>query len=152
MDRSAQKTSRDAGDKPVAEGTKDVAPQRSSAAIFRRLLRYMRPYLGIFIAGALCSVVASTTDAAFASLTKPLTDRGFSGQPMHGLWVYPLAIIGLFVVRGVFTFINSYAMSYVGNRILVALRREMFDRLITLPTAYFDDHASSSIVSRIVFE
>jgi subfamily B ATP-binding cassette protein MsbA len=97
-------------------------------------------------------VVASTTDALFAKLLKPLTDQGFSGHTDHPIWWYPVAIVLLFVIRGLFTFINSYAMSYVGNRVLSELRRRMFEKMISLPTSFFDEHASSKLVSRIVFE
>ena len=123
-----------------------------SAVIYNRLMGYVRPYWGIFALGTFCSLIASTTDALFAKLLKPLTDQGFSGHPGHALWVYPVAIVGLFLVRGVFTFSNSYAMAYVGNRVLNEMRREMFHRMVTLPTQFFDENASSKIVSRIVFE
>ncbi|MGA2550928.1 MAG: ABC transporter transmembrane domain-containing protein, partial [Burkholderiaceae bacterium] len=113
---------------------------------------YVRPYWGIFVIGTLCSLIASTTDTLFARLLKPLTDQGFSGETGHDIFFYPLAIVGLFVVRGVFTFCNSYAMAYVGNRVLNELRRQMFHKMVTLPTRFFDEHASSKIVSRIVFE
>ena len=134
--------------KPVRNRRNDV----STARIYRRLLGYAKPYTGIFIFGSICSVIASTTDAAFSALLKPLTDQGFSGQTGHPVWIYPLAIVGLFGIRGVFTFINSYAMAYIGNHVLKELRRQMFDKLITLPTRYFDEHASSTLVSRLVFE
>ena len=130
---------------------KAPVPERS-APLFRRLLGYIAPYRGIFAIGALCSVVASTTDAAFGLLLKPLVDRGFAGTTDYAIWVYPVAIVGLFLVRGVFTFLNSYAMAYIGNRVLNTLRTEMFDRLVALPTRYFDAHSSSSLVSRLVFE
>jgi subfamily B ATP-binding cassette protein MsbA len=123
-----------------------------SREIYARLLGFVRPYWGIFLIGTICSVIASTTDALFAKLLKPLTDQGFSGHTDHPIWLYPVAIVGLFVVRGLFTFINSYAMAYVGNRVLSELRRRMFDKMITLPTSFFDDNASSKLVSRIVFE
>ncbi len=122
-----------------------------SAPLLRRLLAYIKPYRGIFVVGSLCSIVASTTDGLFGALVKPLIDHGFSGAE-HDLWIYPAAIIALFVVRGVFTFLNSYAMAYIGARVLNTLRVEMFDRLVALPTRYFDAHSSSSLVSRLVFE
>ncbi len=102
--------------------------------------------------GALCSVIASTTDGAFGLLLKPLVDKGFSAQSAREIWIYPAAIVGLFIVRGVFTFLNSYAMAYIGNHVLNRLRVAMFERLVALPTRYFDEHASSSLVSRLVFE
>ena len=100
----------------------------------------------------LCSIIASTTDAAFGALLKPLVDQGFSATSGRAIWIYPAAIVGLFMLRGVFTFLNSYAMAYIGNRVLSELRSEMFQRLVALPTRYFDAHASSSLVSRLVFE
>ncbi|MEO8935578.1 MAG: lipid A export permease/ATP-binding protein MsbA [Burkholderiaceae bacterium] len=123
-----------------------------SSSLYRRLVRYLKPYRWIFLIGTLCSVIASTTDGAFGLLLKPLVDRGFSGTTDHDIWIYPAAIVGLFMVRGVFTFLNSYAMAYIGNRVLNTLRVEMFERLVALPTRYFDTHSSSSLVSRLVFE
>ncbi len=137
---------------PVDLPAESLPESLPSSVIYRRLLGYVRPYWGIFALGTLCSLVASTTDTLFARLLKPLTDQGFSGQTGHDIYFYPLAIVGLFLMRGLFTFCNSYAMSYVGNRVLNELRREMFHRMVALPTRFFDTHASSKIVSRIVFE
>jgi subfamily B ATP-binding cassette protein MsbA len=130
----------------------ELAASTRTGPLFRRLASYLKPYRGIFLLGALCSVIASTTDGAFGLLLKPLVDKGFSAQSAREIWIYPAAIVGLFVVRGVFTFLNSYAMAYIGNRVLNTLRAEMFERLVALPTRYFDAHSSSSLVSRLVFE
>ena len=129
-----------------------VAASTRTGPLFRRLAGYLRPYRGIFVLGALCSVIASTTDGAFGLLLKPLVDKGFSAQSAHEIWIYPAAIVGLFIVRGVFTFLNSYAMAYIGNRVLNTLRTQMFERMVALPTRYFDANSSSSLVSRLVFE
>ena len=125
---------------------------RAAPRLYSRLLGYIRPYRWIFVIGTLCAVIASTTDAAFGALLKPLVDHGFSTTAARDIWIYPAAIVGLFMLRGVFTFLNSYAMAYIGNRVLNELRREMFERLVALPTRYFDAHSSSSLVSRLVFE
>lgn len=132
-------------------GKPDPIASRRTGPLFRRLLRYLGPYKGIFLLGTLCSIIASATDGAFALLLKPLIDQGFSGA-QKDIWIYPAAIIGLFVIRGIFTFLNSYAMAYIGNRVLTTIRVQMFDRLVALPAPYFDAHASSTLVSRIVFE
>lgn len=143
--------------KTAASPVTGVTMPRASASprsgpLFKRLLGYIRPYRWIFLVGSLCSVIASTTDAAFGALLKPLVDRGFSASAQYPIWIYPAAIVGLFVIRGVFTFLNSYAMAYIGNRVLNTLRVEMFERLVALPTRYFDAHSSSRLVSRLVFE
>lgn len=148
-------TSPESGRSKEGEGAgaeRESAPHLPSAVIYRRLLGYVRPYWAIFLIATGCSIIASTTDTAFFALLRPLTDHGFSGHAEHHVYFYPLAIVGLFFVRGTFTFINSYAMAYVGNRVLNELRRQMFQRMVTLPTRFFDDNSSSRIVSRIVFE
>jgi subfamily B ATP-binding cassette protein MsbA len=137
--------------KPSAPRASAVIASTRTWPMFRRLAGYLKPYRGIFIIGTLCSIVASTTDSAFGLLLKPLIDKGFSGAAKD-IWVYPVAIVGLFVIRGVFTFLNSYAMAYIGNRVLSELRAQMFQRLVALPAQFFDAHSSSSLVSRIVFE
>ena len=154
-DRSpgAPLTGPDAAREPATRAPPAARPIASTRTgpLFRRLAGYLKPYRGIFVAGTLCSVIASTTDGAFGLLLKPLIDKGFAGAS-GDIWVYPAAIMGLFLVRGIFTFLNSYAMAYIGNRVLAGLRMEMFDRLVGLPASYFDAHSSSSLVSRIVFE
>ena len=126
--------------------------EMSSGAIYRRLLGYLKPHASMLIVGTLCSMIAAQTDVGMAWLMKPLTNDGFNGKATYPIWIYPVAIILLFVIRGVFTFANSYLMSYVGTRVLNELRRQMFERLVSLPTRYFDERSSSSLVSRIVFE
>ena len=145
------KSERPAASTPVAETPPKPVASTRTWPMFRRLAGYLKPYRGIFVAATLCSMIAAATDGAFGLLLKPLIDKGFSGATDE-IWIYPAAIIGLFIIRGVFTFLNSYAMAYIGNRVLSALRVEMFERLVALPAPYFDAHSSSGLVSRIVFE
>ena len=129
------------------------APSRPSGRqVFGRLLGYARPHWWLFGVATLSMVISSMTDWMFAALIKPLTDQGFSGQPGHDLWLYPAAVIAIFVVRGVFTFTSAFAMSYIGHRVLNDLRREMFDKLVALPTAFFDHTTSSQVINRLVYE
>lgn len=148
---SSSSSARVPASSPSDASSKRVASNRTGP-LFRRLLRYLGPYKAIFAVGTLCSVIASTTDGAFGLLLKPLIDQGFTGASGRDIWIYPAAIVGLFVIRGVFTFLNSYAMAYIGNRVLATLRVQMFERLVSLPAPYFDAHSSSSLVSRLVFE
>jgi len=134
---------------PTTSPAPAPAPGRK---IYARLLGYARPHLWIFVVATLCMMVSSMTDWMFAALIKPLTDQGFSGQAGHALWVYPAAVVAIFAVRGVFTFISAFAMSHIGHRVLNDLRREMFERLVILPTRYFDHTTSSHVINRLVYE
>ncbi len=124
----------------------------NSLAIYRRLLGYTRPYLRGFGLAVLGLVVAAATEPLFPALMKPLLDRGFVDKTGIELWYVPVAIIGIFVVRGAATFTSNYALAWVANKVLADMRREMFAHMLRLPAAGFEREASGLLISKIVFE
>ena len=118
---------------------------------YRRLLGYLRPYRGRFILGILGGVLFSATMASFALLAKKFGDGTFTHQdPRTIVWV-PLALIGLFILRGLGDFIQTYFMGYVGRQIVNQLRREVFRRILQLPIGYFDRSSSGALLSRLTY-
>jgi len=66
------------------------------------------------------------------------------------VWV-PLALVGLFILRGLGDFIQTYFMGYVGRQIVSQLRREVFRRILQLPIGYFDRSSSGALLSRLTY-
>ena len=58
--------------------------------------------------------------------------------------------IGLFILRGIFNFINEYSTSYLSGHLVQQIRREMFAKMLKLPAGYFSQHGSGRIMSRIM--
>ncbi len=85
------------------------------------------------------------------ALMKPLLDETFVAKNADTLVRLPLLLILLFLVRGIASFISGYGMKWVATRVVMDLRREMFDRLQTLPIHYFDNHSSGNIISKHTF-
>ena len=140
----------DAG-RPVI-GTRSAPPPGGGALrAYRRLLGYLRPYRGRFILGILGGVLFSATMASFALLAKKFGDGTFTHQdPRTIVWV-PLALVGLFILRGLGDFIQTYFMGYVGRQIVSQLRREVFRRILQLPIGYFDRSSSGALLSRLTY-
>lgn len=126
-----------------------MMPAAHSGILYRRLLGYVRPYWKVLAIGMATMAITASTDWMLAALMKPLLDKGFTGQAPQYLYLAPLAIVGLFVVRGVFGYIASYGLSWVSNRVIFDLRREMFERIVRLPTAYLHDNPSSRLITRV---
>jgi ATP-binding cassette, subfamily B, bacterial MsbA len=80
---------------------------------------------------------------------KKLLDEGFSGANPDYAVIAPLFIVGIFVVRGILTFSSHYILAWVSNKLLVALRSEMFAHLLRLPDSYFKQTPSSETLTRI---
>jgi subfamily B ATP-binding cassette protein MsbA len=125
---------------------------KDSLRTYSRLLRYARPYARGFWLALAGMIVAAATEPLFPALMKPLLDQGFVARENFAPWVVPAAIIGIFLLRGIATFSSSYAFAWVGNHVLVDIRKEMFARLMRLPAARVEHEATTMMVNRIVFE
>ncbi len=121
----------------------------NSRDLYLRLLSHVRPHWKGFALTLAATALAAATEPLFPALMKPLLDMGFSQNPSTWITWMPLAIVGIFLLRGVAGFFASYGMSWVSVRVITDLRQLMFERLMRLPTSYFDAHASSVPATRI---
>ena len=124
----------------------------SSRELYFRLLSHVRPHWKGFALTLAATALAAATEPLFPALMKPLLDKGFGQGDQGWLAWLPLAIVGIFVLRGVAGFFASYGMSWVSNRVITDLRQLMFERLMRLPASYFDAHASSVPATRIAYD
>jgi subfamily B ATP-binding cassette protein MsbA len=124
----------------------------TSRQLYFRLLTYVRPYWRVLLAGLLATALAAATEPLFPALLKPLLDNGFSGEGMQSPWQVPVLIVGIFALRGVVGYLASYAMSWVENRVINDIRQQLFERLLHLPTHYFDRNPSASLISKFTYD
>jgi subfamily B ATP-binding cassette protein MsbA len=124
----------------------------TSRQLYLRLLGFVRPYWKVFAFGILGMVALGATEPLFPALMKPLLDKGFTGKPRDDLWLAPLAIIGIFLLRGALSYVTSYVMSWVTNRVVMDLRVAMFDRMLTLPTRFYDDQSTGALLSKVTYD
>lgn len=122
----------------------------SSLDRFIRLIRYVRPYRARFIAAFICSGMVAALSGAYAWLVRPVLDGIFIEKNETLLFVLPLALLGVAVLKGLFNYGQTYLMNYVGNRIITDIRQELFQRLVRLPIKFHDTNASGRLVSRVV--
>ncbi len=123
---------------------------QSSWALYRRLFGYLKNYLRVFVVAVIGMIVVAATGPIFAWLLKPLINEGFVEKNLAAMRWVPMAIIGLFIVRGIFNFINEYSTSYLSGHLVQQIRREMFIKMLRLPAGYFSSHGSGRIMSRIL--
>ena len=123
----------------------------NSKELYLRLLKYVFPYRKAFLFSLLGTVIFAATEPAMPALMKPLLDETFVAKNPEGLARLPLLLMLLFLVRGVASFISGYGMKWVATRVVMDLRKEMFDKLQTLPVHYFNNHSSGNIISKHTF-
>jgi len=123
----------------------------TGAQTYRRLLGYVRPYKRQFALAIGAMIVYALAETGFAALMKPLLDASFIERDQGSILFVPLAIVGVFLLRGVAGFISTYYMAWIGWRVIGQLRREVFGKYLTLPTAFYDRASSGELISRITF-
>ena len=111
----------------------DVAPA-SGTQIYKRLLSYIVPYWKAFILAIVCNAAYGFIDVQFVSALKPLLDEGLYGKNVEFLATAPLFVIVALSLRGTFGFIAAYCMSWIGNNMIMSMRKELFNQyLASLP-------------------
>ena len=117
----------------------------------RRITPYFagtRPGFALVITGA---VIGAATEPAIPALLKPLLDSGFKAGTLD-LWLIPVAVIGLFLIRGLAGFIAQYGLSWSANRAILAMRGTMFERLLNAEPALFSRNSASSLTNTLAYE
>lgn len=120
--------------------------------LYLRLLTYVKPYWFAFAATILAMVVFAGTETGMAALMKPLMDGSFVERDPDTIKLIPLLLIGLFLIRGVSSFFTTYGLGWVARNVIRQLREEMFQRLITLPSSFFDRSASGQLMSKVLYD
>ena len=120
--------------------------------VFLRVLGYLKPHKLMIIMALLAMAVVAATETSIPALMKPLLDRGFTGGLSQKLWQVPAFLVGLAFVRGAAQFLSSYWLNRVINSVLLVLRQQMFERLLKVPTEYFQKTSSANLINSVVFE
>ena len=117
---------------------------------YRRLAAYVKPHLPIMGLGALLALVVSATEGAAAWLVKPAMDGIFIRHDLLMLKLVPLALLGVYLIKGVTRYGQSYIMATVGERVVARLRRDLYAHIQGMPLAFFSGVHSADLISRIM--
>ena len=120
----------------------------SSRELYLRLLRNVWPYRGALAAGVVAMVVGGLADAALVKLLGPLIDELFVHRNEALAILLPLGIVAVFLVSGLASFVSGYSTQWVSQKVILDLRRAMFDKVLRLPPAFFDEATTASLVTK----
>lgn len=123
----------------------------TSSEVYRRLLAYTRRYMAAFLVGVFGFFLYASTQTAFAKLMDYMITAIENQDPVARIAI-PAAILVIFFVRGIGSFLGGYGISYVARNVVHALRVEMFSNLVRLPQSYYHDNPSGHLVSKFTFD
>jgi ATP-binding cassette, subfamily B, bacterial MsbA len=116
---------------------------------YKRLLRYSKPYMGRIVLAMICSALVGACTGLTAMIVKTVVDEIFMNRDQVMLFYIPFIVIALVGSKGLFSFGHVYLIEYVGQRVVLQLRRELYEHLHALSLRFFARHQTGLIVSRI---
>lgn len=117
--------------------------------MYKRLISYVRPYMGRMIAAIACIILAAGGNLAVPWIIKDVIDQVLINKDMAMLNIIAIGILIIFFLRGIFFFGQTYLMSYIGQRVIIDIREAVYRQLQRLSLAYFDRRQTGAIMSSV---
>jgi subfamily B ATP-binding cassette protein MsbA len=131
---------------PTAPSQTDTLLQR-----LRRLAVYFGNQRAAWSVAIAATLIGAVTEPLIPALLQPLLDKGFTQGTLE-LWMVPLAILGVFFVRGVAQFVGQYALARIANEGMLTLRKSLFDRVLAADMGLFSRQSASALSNTVVYE
>jgi ATP-binding cassette subfamily B multidrug efflux pump len=120
-----------------------------------KVLKYLRPYWALMGFVVLCAIISTSFAIASPRVLGNMTDEiikglfspkgiNFDNIAVIGFW-----LIGLYAISAIFSYIQSWIMTSISQKITYKFRRDISEKIATLPLHYFDRHENGDIVSHI---
>ena len=127
-------------------------PVQSGWQIYRRLLSYTFTKWQYLLLGSIALMVLSGMDALMVYLLGPFIDSSFVDKNYDEIKWIPLALLAIFIIRGIANFIGTYLIGFVGTFVTKILRQQMFERVQFMTTDYFDHQATGTLLSKFTYD
>jgi len=117
---------------------------------YKRLLRYVRPMWFSFFLAIVGFILSAASEAYFANLLKEIINAFNMPVSQTGYYFAGMMLLVVFA-RGMGDLSGDFFLSRISFQVIHQLRVELFERLLVLPSRYFDGTTSAKLISRITF-
>jgi subfamily B ATP-binding cassette protein MsbA len=109
------------------------------------------PHKVIGLVAVIAMASAALIEAAMVWLVEPLMDETLVAHNLETSRWLPFAFIGIFIGRGIAGFASEASLGYIGRSVISALRRDVFNKFLTLPSKFIEKHATGPMLSRMTY-
>ncbi|WP_103603789.1 ABC transporter ATP-binding protein [Campylobacter concisus] len=116
--------------------------------VLKRFGPYFKDYIPHFILAFIGMALASGGTAVSAYLVEPVLNKIFVEKNETLLYMLPCAIIAIYLLKNVGTFMQAYFTAYIGQDTIRRFRENMVENLLTLDMKFFNDFRTGELISR----
>jgi ATP-binding cassette, subfamily B, bacterial MsbA len=118
--------------------------------LFRRLLKYSRPYWWRIGIAMIATLGVAGLDGAIAYMVEPVLKKIFTQKDMAIFLLLPLGIIAVFFVRGICRFTYEYFLGTAGQLAIQDIRGDLYRKNMTLSLSFFHKNRAGTLMSRVL--
>ena len=118
----------------------------------RRFLDYLTAFKLPFLVAIIGMIGYSSVDTFVFSQLKPMIDESLGQNDYDYLRLAAYAIVPLFLLRGVFNFMGSYTLTWVGSQVVMKMRQQLFEKYVHLPVSFHDNNAIGGLISKVTYD
>lgn len=116
--------------------------------VLKRFGPYFKDYIPHFIFAIIGMGLASGGTAVSAYLVEPVLNKIFVEKNEKLLYILPCAIIAIYLLKNVGTFMQAYFTAYIGQDTIRRFREKMVENLLNLDMKFFNDFRTGELISR----
>lgn len=118
--------------------------------LFKRVMRYVKPYKKTFIFTALLVIILAVLGPLRPWLVQHIIDVEVSEGDKEGVLQFTLFLIGLMIFEAIIQFYQTYLANWLGQTVIKDIRVQLFKHILSFRLTYFDRTAIGTLVTRTV--
>ncbi len=117
--------------------------------IYRRYWPYIKGYKFQYLMILIGILLTVASTAGTAHIMQPLMDNMFIKKEPQMLYIIPMLLVGIYVVKSIGRYIQSVFTAYVGMHIVSRLRKDLLDKMVHMDMQFLYTNRSGELISRI---
>ncbi len=118
----------------------------------RRFFGYLKDFKLPFVIAVLGMVGYSGVDTFMFYHMQPIIDESLGAQNYEYLKLAAYFVVPVFIVRGLFNFMGSYTLAWIGSQVVMRMRQQLFEKYIHLPVSFHDQQSVGKLISKVTYD
>ena len=134
--------------------TKNISKPKNKKGVFIRLSKYVLQQWPLFIIALALTLTANQLSLLGPKYSGAAIDaiEFEAGVDFSAVWENILRMLGCYLISAVLSYVLSVVMIHLSQRIIYKMRKQVFEKLTTLPVNFFDTHATGDIISHLSYD
>lgn len=123
-----------------------------SPSLFKRFRKYLTEYKAAFFIAMFGMAGYSLLDAFVISQLQPVIDKSLTTGDYTYLRLAAYFVVPIFILRGILNFLGTYTLAWIGNKVVMTMRQQLFNKYVHLPVAFHDNNATGKLISKVLYD